>query len=133
MDSWTDQIVAQMLMAMDSTPVNPSLGQRYLSCLVCKNLTDLGETGLAILAEMKSRQLSVANLPNEGMIETCQNILKLYYTEAMFAKEEPDLDQIKKFDLNRSDTAFRIYRAIRNNIMMKPDSIKIQDAVKKRD
>jgi hypothetical protein len=135
MDFLTDQLVATMLQSLDNSPVNPTLGERYLSCLVCKNLTDLGETGLAILIDMKQKRLSVANLPDQSMIGTCQSILKRYYSEAMFPEnqEEPNLEAIKRFETEKANTAFRIYRAIRNNVTGKPDSKLIQDAVTNRD
>lgn len=134
MNFLTDQLVNTMLQSLDNSPVNPTLGDRYLSCLVCKNLSDLGETGLAILIDMQQKRLSVAGLPDKGMIETCQVILKRYYTENMFPEgQEPNLEAIKRFETEKANTAFRIYRAIRNNVISKPDSNLLQDAVTNRD
>lgn len=136
MDGLTDLIVTQMLGSLDPTPVNPSQEQKYLAFLICKNLTDLGETGLSILNYMNESGISTQGLPEKSTIGLCQSIIQKFYSDNMFIEDEdgfrPNWDAVNGYDTTKTQTSYRIYRAIKNNVVDKPESKDIQKAVDER-
>lgn len=137
MENLTDILVTQMLNSLDPTPVNPSREEKYLAFLICKNLSDLGETGLAILNKLEQANLPIVNLPDRSSINLCRDILHKFYRDEMFIEDEefgnrPSWSEVENFDRSKSDTAYRIYRAIKQNAVNKPESKLIQQSVEDR-
>lgn len=131
MESLTDTIVSQLLNSLDPTPVNPSKEESYLAFMVCKNLTDLCETGRAIVNSIESNRKPIDSLPDRSGISLCQQLLKKFYSDDMFIPDDtignkPNWSVVASFDRQHTITAFKIYRAIRKNIIGKPE---IQKAV----
>lgn len=140
MDKLIDSFVVQVLNSLDRTPVSPTKEELFLAFLICKNLADLCETGVAILSQMKK----VADLPQPDNVEMCRLILKRFYSDTMFIPDEqighrPNWKAVIGFDQAKSAGAFRIYRAIRNNVLAGPSEAngvtgaQIQVAIKKHD
>jgi len=134
MELLTNGLIEQMLKSMDSSPVNPTREQKFLAFTICKNLADLGTTGMAILKEMRAKRLPINDLPDLSSIQLCQGIIKDFYSDQMF-KEDPDFGNvpvwsvIAKFDLKKTEIAYRIYRGIRENVVGKPKSKDLQKAI----
>lgn len=138
MENLTDVLVSQMLNSFDPAPVYPTQEQKFLAFLICKNLSDLCETGRAILHDIELRGHPLKNLPEYSTISLCKQILDVFYSNNMFIKDpygdgnRPNWSAINSFDNGKSSSAYKIYRAIRNNVVEKPDAGKIQDAVRDR-
>jgi hypothetical protein len=138
MESLTDLLVSQLLTALDPKPVNPTREQKYLAFLICKNLSELCETGRAIINSIESKGHPITNFPQRNNIKTCQLILERYYQVAMFIEDPecgnvPNWSVVEAFPKNNADVAFKIYQAIRKNIIDRPIGKQIQDAIKRKD
>lgn len=138
MEKLTDVVVSQILGSLDPTPVNPTREQKYLAYLICKNMSDLCETGRAIVNKIQLQGHPVNDLPDRDTIRFCQNILTGFYSEKMFIPDNecgnrPNWPAVSAFPKDKSDAAYRIYRAIKRNIVEKPDGKLIQAAIKKQD
>jgi hypothetical protein len=134
MDIITDAILQQFLNSLDPTPVNPTREQKYLAFLVCKNLTDLCETGSAILNHIQSSGGGSSDLPEKKTINLCKTLLQVFYSNEMFIEDEefgslPNWSVVESFTKTKSHAAYKIYRAIRKNVIDKPDSKEVQRAV----
>jgi hypothetical protein len=138
MENFTDTIISSILNSFDSTPVNPTREKAFLSFLVCKNLSDLCETGRAIVNNIESKGNPIDLLPNRDNIALCQQILGKFYSNDMFIEDpnygnRPNWDIIKNFSRDKSQGAYKIYRALHKNIILKPSGKNIQDAIKRKD
>ena len=76
MDVLKNALVQSGLNALDPKPVNVSRADYYLSSLVCKNLSDLCDTGAAIL-ESLNRPQNDTELPNKSLIQLASDTLKM--------------------------------------------------------
>lgn len=139
-----DSFVVQILNSLDRTPVAPTKEELFLSFLICKNLADLCETGRAILNDMESRRVPIKDLPQPSSVETFRLILRRFYSDDMFIEDDelghrPNWKVVTSFDPNRSMGAYKIYRAIRKNVVSDPNvkavvtGQQIQDAIRRRD
>ncbi|CAN5871673.1 hypothetical protein BH23THE1_BH23THE1_32380 [soil metagenome] len=138
MENLSGLLVSQVLNSLDPNPVSPTKQQLYLSFLVCKNLTDLCETGRAIVNNIESHGHPLDGLPDRDSIALCQQILREFYDDNMFIPDEefgnkPNWDKVNKFNQDQSNTAYKIYRAIRKNIIEKPGGKDIQGAIQRKD
>lgn len=138
MEILTDLLVSQLLNALDSNPVNPTREQKYLAFLICKNLSDLCETGRAIINSIELKGHPITDFPQRDNIKTCQQVLQKFYQEKMFIEDPedgnlPNWSVIEKIPKSQSDIAFKIYMAIRKNIIDRPIGKQIQDAIKRKD
>jgi hypothetical protein len=138
MENLTDSIVSSILNSLDPNPVNPKREQLYLAVLICKNLSDLCETGRAIVNSMESNGNPIDGLPDRSNIAMCQQILGKFYSNDMFIEDtefgnKPNWQVISSFKKDRGDTAYKIYRAIRKNIIEKPGGQDIQKAIERKD
>lgn len=140
MDTLIDSFVVQVLNSMDRTPISPTKEELFLSFMICKNLADLCETGVAILNQIQRTQ----DLPHPDHVKTCRMILQRFYTDRMFIPDDdmghrPDWKVVLGFDQTKSAGAYRIYRAIRNNVIAGPSSsssvtgAQIQAAIRRHD
>jgi hypothetical protein len=134
MQELTDVLVSQVLDSLDNSSVNPTKQQRYLAFLLCKNLSDLCETGQAIVNNIESRGKPIVNLPDRNAIMLCQQILGKFYSDKMFIPDEnygnrPNWSVVGSFNKEKSDTAYKIYRAIRKNVIDSPIGKDIQSAI----
>lgn len=137
MEAVTDVIVEQMLSSMDNSPVNPSREEKFLAFTVCKNLADLGTSGMAIIKEMQKQKLPVNDLPDIPSIQLCQGIIKNYYSDSMFIEDEefgnvPEWKVISRFDSKRTEIAYRIYRSIRLNLVGNDRSTSLRKAIREK-
>lgn len=136
MDNITDLLANQMLSSLDSSEINPTREQKYLAFLVCKNLTDLGETGLSIINSMLSKGVPVDGLPEPSTIGICQTIIQKFYSDDMFIPDEegfsPNWSAVNRFNKTKTESSYRIYRAIRNNVVETPKAKDIQKAITDR-
>lgn len=137
MENIIDGVVSSILNSFDPKPVNPTREQRYLSFLVCKNLSDLCETGRAIINNIESQGNPVGLLPNRDDIALCQQVLSRFYSNTMFIEDEeygnrPNWKVVDQFG-SKGEGAGKIYRAIHKNIILKPGGEDIQVAIKKKD
>lgn len=138
MENFTDVFVSQMVNSLDPVPVYPTREQKFLAFLILKNLSELCETGEAILHDIESRGYHLNNLPDYSTISLCRQILKSFYHDSMFISD-PDCDNrpnwkvVENFDRNKTNTAYKIYKSIRSNVVDKPDSINIRTAIHNRD
>jgi hypothetical protein len=136
--NFVDVCIDQVLNSLDGTAVPTVKEKRFLSSMVCKNLADLCETGRAILEDMKSKGVSIENLPNSADIETCQSILSRFYDDSMFEEDDdvgikPNWSAVASFEKRKGDGACKIYRCIKNNVIEKPIGKEIQKAAQNRD
>ena len=136
MEQLTVALVLKVLDENDPAPASPTKEQLFLSFLVCKNLSDLCDTGRAILQDIIKRGLPVTGLPNSDMITLCETVLRGLYTDKMFV-EDPEIgtrpvwNVVSTFDKNRSRGAFKLYRCISRNIRDNPGGKDICEAVRK--
>lgn len=138
MEHLIDSLVSTVVNSLDPNPVNPTKQQRYLSFLVCKNLSDLCETGRAIVNNIDAQGKPIDLLPDRSNIALCQQILGKFYIDSMFIPDsdfgnKPDWNVVGKFAKDRSDNAYKIYRVIRKNVVEKPGGKDIQDAIQRKD
>lgn len=138
MENLTDILVSQMLSSLDPSPVYPSREQKFFAFLICKNLSELCETGEAILHDIETRGFSLENLPEYDNLSLSRQILKVYYRDSMFKENSdgdsvPDWNIIESFDTEKSNTAYRVYKAIRKNVIDKPHSQTLRKAIHERD
>jgi hypothetical protein len=134
MENILDGIVNTVLNSFDPTPVNPTREKLYLSFLICKNLSDLCETGRTIINNIESKGNSVKDLPNKDSIALCQQVLSRFYSNDMFIEDpefgnRPNWKIVEKYK-NKGEGACKIYRAIHKNIILKPGGKDIQKAIK---
>lgn len=137
MDQFTDSVILGMLNSLDPTPATPTKEDLFISFLLCKNLDDLCETGIAILNDMIKRKISLKGLPGIADIDRCKFILRRFYTNNMFVDDEemgslPNWGVISSFDQVKTKAAFKIYRAIKNNLSSGRGE-SMQEAIRKRD
>lgn len=137
MDQLTDSVILGLLNSLDPTPVNPTKEDLFISFLLCKNLDDLCETGIAILNDMTKRRISLKGLPGIPDIDRCKFILRRFYSNSMFVDDEemgslPNWGVISSFDQVKSRAAFKIYRAIKKNLSSGRGE-SMQEAIRKRD
>lgn len=136
MNDFTEIFIKKLFDSLDPVPADCSREQYYFAFLLCKNLTDLCETGCAMLNSLESRGHSTQNFPDRHTIQLCRNLLHKYYSESMFV-DHPDLGTVPNwkvidtFPKDRKEVAFKIYRSIQNNLSK--DENKICDAIKSRD
>src|SRR3972149_9539997 len=135
MENLADIFISQILDSLDSSPVYPAREQKFLAFLICKNLTELCETGEAILHDIEIRGCSLKDLPDYHTISLCQQTLKTIYLDSMFIQEKnndirPNWSVIESFDPKKTGIAYKIYRAIQKNIT---ESHEIQKAIRTRD
>jgi hypothetical protein len=115
-------VFARKLLAdTDPEPGLPSRGELFLSFLVVKNVTDLCETGRAILDEMSETGANLTGLPSKSTMALIRKILKELYDEKMFIPDDqvgfkPNWDVIMYFNKDNTQAAFRLYRIIRRNV-----------------
>lgn len=138
MENLTDAFISQIINSFDPTPASPTREQYYLSFLICKNLSDLCETGRAIINNIESQGNPIDLLPDKSNIALCQQILGQFYSNDMFIEDSeygnrPNWSVISKFSRYKSDGAYKIYRAIHKNVILKPGGKDIQDAIRKKD
>lgn len=138
MDVLKNVLVQSGLNALDPKPVNVSREDYYLSSLVCKNLSDLCDTGAAIL-ESLNRPQNDTELPNKSLIQLASDTLKTFYSNEMFILDPsgedtmPSWPVITNFRKDYLDNGYKIFRAIRNNINKNPDSALMLESIEKRD
>lgn len=132
-------VISTLSNMLDSTPINPTREQCFLAHLICKNLTDLCETGISILnnTKIKAPKNVMITLPNIDVMTQCRYILNNFYTDKMFKTDDeygnlPIWEEINKFPREKQLTACKIYRCLKENILDKPDSKLLQSAIKKR-
>jgi len=138
MENLTDVLVSQLLNSLDQQPVNPTKEHLFLGFMICKNLSDLCETGRAIVNKIESQGHSIKQLPDRSQIGLCQEILHKFYSDDMFIPDDdignrPNWSAVTNFDKNKSHTAYKIYRAIRKNIIEKPTGKQILSAINQKD
>lgn len=134
MENLTDVLVSQILDSLDPSFVDPSREEAYFSFLICKNLSDLCETGTSILNAIQKAGKPITGLPEKDNITLCQNILLKFYSNNMFIPDEeygvrPNWNAVSNFDKTKTRTAHKIYRAIRKNVLEKEDSKRLRDAI----
>src|SRR5665648_313825 len=135
MERLTDEFINSKL---DPTPIDPSREELFLAFLVCKNLSDLCETGRAINNELESAGKLVPNLPQNDDIKTIEGVIRRYYRDDMFTHTEesdhlPNWPVIKGYDRLRCLIAVKIYRSFKHNTIASPNSGEICDAIRKQD
>ena len=156
MEFMTNIVVSQMLNSLDQTPVKPNIYEKYLAFVVCKNLSDLCDTASAVInkiraspeyiqyeEDLKMDQEEIEGdeplenptelLPDQNQIKMCRDILQRYYADNMFVPSD-DGDRanwlnVKAFSEENSIIAYKIYRAIRRNVVSRPESKQIQESV----
>lgn len=138
MDLIIDGLVSTVLNSFDSVPVTQNKEQRFLAFLLCKNLSDLCQTGCAILNNIESKGCPIDLLPKRESINLCQLVLKRFYLEDMFIEDpefgtKPNWPVVAKLNGSKGDGACKIYRAIHKNIILKPGGKEIQKAIKNKD
>lgn len=131
----TDELINSKL---DPAPVSYTREELFLACLICKNLSDLCETGRAINNKLTKQKISVQGLPDNSDIETLEGIIKRYYRDEMFRQTEeegnvPVWDEVSRFDSLRSVVACKIYRALKKNTVESPNGKQLVEAIKKHD
>lgn len=136
MDQLTTALVLKILDENDPISISPTKEQLFFSFLVCKNLSDLCDTGRAILQEISQKGKPLTGLPDEKMISLSESVLRGFYSNSMFIEDEevgtrPNWKEIQVFDKNRSRGAFKLYRCISRNIKEKPGGKEICEAVRK--
>ncbi len=114
-------IARHLLDRNDPDPGIPQKGQLFMSFLIAKNLTDLCQTGRAILNEMKDSKLPVEGLPSIGTLNLIESVLRQFYSEKMFIPDEeysqrPDWKVIASFSKENTRAAFQLYRIISRNV-----------------
>lgn len=145
METIIDGLVSSVINSFDPKPVNPTKEQKYLAFLVCKNLSDLCETGRAIVNNMESQGHPIDLLPNRDNIALCQQVLSRFYSNDMFIPDEeygnrPNWNMVNKFS-GKGEGAVKIYRAIHKNVVdqhnaknvKKITGKDIQNAIQKKD
>lgn len=135
-DPITSFINTRITNILDPAPVNPTVYEKYLACMFCKNLADLCETASAVINKINRSGKSIDQLPNQSQIAFCKNVLNKYYSDNMFEK---DLDNkinwniIKKFSESDAHIAYKIYLSIKKNVILRPESQKIKESIAKKD
>ena len=84
MEQLTVALVLKVLDDNDPAPISPTKEQLFFAFMVCKNLSDLCDTGLAILKDITKRGKPLTGLPDDKMINLCEIVLKGLYTDTMF-------------------------------------------------
>lgn len=107
----------------------PKREEKFLAFLVCKNLSDLCETGMYILEHIKTAGTNMSNLPDSEMIKLCRNSLMVYFSPKMFIDNSeygslPNWAVVENFDKMKTKTAVQIYRLIKRNIVENNNIIK---------
>jgi hypothetical protein len=132
-----DGLVNTVINSFDPTPVNATREKCYLSFLICKNLSDLCETGRAIVNNIESKGNPIDHLPNRDSFALCQQVLNRFYSDDIFIEDEeygnrPNWKAVEKFS-SKKEGACKIYRAIHKNIILKPGGKDIQKAINQKD
>lgn len=129
-----DILISTALSALDPTPIDPTPEQTYFAHLVCKNLSDLCDTGMAILDD--PRLIQSSDLPDINTIQMGRKALLRLYDDNMFLQDDeygnlPNWEVIEKFPEENRIIACKVYRAIKNNLAKQ--NTKFVEAVKRRD
>ncbi len=137
METLTNLLVGQMLSACDPTPVVVNKEEIFLACLVMKNLDDLCQTGQAVLNNLERKGISTKQLPDPNNILLCRSILGRYFNHRMI-HEDPEkgvqavwkeVQAYQTSNKESAENAYRIYRALKNNLMGKPGSKEIIESI----
>lgn len=135
-DPITSIITNKITAMLDPEPVNPTVYEKYLACMFCKNLADLCETASAVINKITRAGHTVDSLPNQAQISLCKNILNKYYTDNMFEKDtenKTNWNIIKKFPELEAHIAYKIYFSVKRNVVSSPESNKIQESIAAKD
>lgn len=135
MEQLTISLVLKVLDDNDPGPVSPTKEQLFFAFMVCKNLSDLCDTGLAILKDIAKRGKPLTGLPDDKMINLCETVLKGLYTDNMFIDDDeigtrPNWTVMAGFDKSRARGAYKLYRCIGRNIKENPGGKEICVAVR---
>jgi len=138
MDQFTIPIILGLLEKADPEPVSPTKEQLFFSSLLCKNLSDLCDTGKAILNEISNKGHPLDNLANPSMISLCESILRGLFSEKMFIEDKrlgikPNWKEIQSFDRDRAHGSYRLYRCLQRNVKEKPGGKEICHAIMNKD
>lgn len=136
MDNLTNQFKGLLTDSVDYDSV--AREDKFLAFLICKNLSDLCETGIYILENIKVKGKNCAELPDEDMIKLVKTILSGLFSSKMFVADEeygsvPDWDIVENYDRKKTEMAIQTYHLLKRNIVLNPDIDKIRTAVEKRD
>ena len=139
MNSLTDEFINQMLTKFDPNPnAVCSREEQFIAFMVCKNLSDLCETGRAILLGLQRVSRNLENLPDSQTIQFCQTVIRRYYSDDMFIEDAefgnlPNWKVIEKFNKTYRDHTCRIYRIIEKNVLEHKSIDDILTAIRKHD
>lgn len=134
MDIFKNILVSSALSALDSAPVNVKREDFFLSLLVCRDLTGLCELGIESLSSLEKQE----NLPDPSLLKLFQDVLQSFYTDDMFIIDEkdnktlPNWKIIETWPKQKLEYAYKIFRAIKNNIQNNPAANKMTESIEKR-
>lgn len=99
---------------------NPTQEEKYMAALLCKNLCDLCETGIAIRQSMKNITPS-DNLPEVQTLKLCQQALGGFYNVNFFKTNSngdliPNWKALQNFEQEYLNTLCSLYNVIDNNM-----------------
>lgn len=127
----------QMLNMLDSSKVSPTTEQKYYSFLVMKNLDDMFCLGCEIVNEITSQVKPSIELPDVASMNFCRIILEKLYNEDVFIEKKkgviPNWKEVIKFDSSLAESSYKIYMAIKRNVVDGPESKQIIEAIKKKE
>lgn len=143
MDILKNVFVASTLNALDPTPVNAEREDFFLALLVCRDLTGLCELGVESLEIYRKDHLDQFHgkkqlLPDIDLLKMFQEVLLSFYTDEMFIIDEkdnktlPNWNVIKTWPAQKLEYAYKIFRAIKNNIQKNPATNKMTESIEKR-